>query len=193
MPPAPTAPRKRTRNARDEILDAAQRVAARDGGARLTLDAVAREIGMTKGGVLYNFPTKTGLLKGMLERMVETFGRIVEERVAASGPEVENPTLKAALEAYASLERLDPDLFTAILAAAVNDPDLLAPVRELKSRLQARVMAEAADPALAMIVMVAIDGLHFERMMRLPPQDAKLRAEIATRLVALVDAMEGAR
>ena len=193
MSPAVQPIRKRARNAREEILDAAQHVAARDGAAHLTLDAVAREIGMTKGGVLYNFPTKEKLLQGMLERMVETFGRIVEEQVAASGPEVRNPTLRAALEAYDYLERLDSNLFTAILAVAVNDPDLLEPVRALKSRLQARVMAEAADPDLAMVVMVAIDGLHFERMMGLPPADPKLRAKIATRLQVLVDAMEGAR
>ncbi len=68
--------RKRARNAREEILDAAQRIVVRDGAARLTLDAVAREIGMTKGGVLYNFPTKADLLQGMLERMVDSFGRI---------------------------------------------------------------------------------------------------------------------
>ena len=193
MPHAAQPLRKRARNAREEILDAAQHVAARDGAAHLTLDAVAREIGMTKGGVLYNFPTKANLLQGMLERMVETFGRIVEERVAASGPEVRNPTLRATLEAYDYLERLDSNLFTAILAVAVNDPDLVEPVRALKNRLQAQVMAEAADPDLAMVVMVAIDGLHFERMMRLPPTDPKQRAQIATRLRSLVDAMEGAR
>jgi AcrR family transcriptional regulator len=193
MPYAAQPIRKRARNAREEILDAAQHVAARDGAAHLTLDAVAREIGMTKGGVLYNFPTKANLLQGMLERMVHTFGRIVEERVAASGPEVRNPTLRATLEAYDYLERLDSNLFTAILAVAVNDPDLVEPVRALKHRLQAHVMAEAADPDLAMVVMVAIDGLHFERMMRLPPADPKQRAQIATRLRSLVDAMEGAR
>ena len=186
-------PRKRARNAGEETLDAARHVAARDGAAHLTLEAVAREIGMTKGGVLYNFPTKADLLQGMLERMVETFGQIVDEPVAASGPEVANPALKAVLEAYACLESIDSELFMAILAAAVNDPDLIEPVRELKNRLQAQVMADAADPALAMVVMVAIDGLHFERMMRLPPQDPKLRARIAERLKSLVAAMEAGR
>ena len=186
-------PRKRARNAREEILDAAHHVAARDGAAHLTLDAVAREIGMTKGGVLYNFPSKAALLQGMLERMVETFDEIVEERVAAAGPEVRNPTLGAVLEAYAFLESIDSDLFMAILTAAVNDPDLLEPVRALKNRLQARVRAEAADPALAMAVIVAIDGLHFQRMMRLPPTDPNQRKAIADRLKTLVDAMEGTR
>ena len=186
-------PRKRARNAGEETLDAARHVAARDGAAHLTLEAVAREIGMTKGGVLYNFPTKADLLQGMLERMVESFGEIVDERVAASGPEVANPTLKAVLEAYAYLESIDSELFMAILAAAGNDPDLIGPVRELKNRPQAQVMTEAADRDLAMVVMVAIDGLHFERMMRLPPHDPKLRARIAERLKSLVAAMEAAR
>lgn len=193
MSTAPSPLRKRARNAREEILDAAHHVASRDGAAHLTIDAVAREIGMTKGGVLYNFPSKAQLMQGMLERMVATFEEIVEERVAASGPAAPNPTLRAVLEACAYLESIGSDLFMAILTAAVNDPDLLRPVRDIKSRLQARVRAEAADPELAMAVMGAIDGLHFQRMMRLPPTDPELRASIADRLKTLVDAMEGAR
>ncbi len=190
---AARAPRKRARNARDDILDAAQHVAARDGAAHLTLDAVAREVGMTKGGVLYNFPSKTELLRGMLERMVATFEAIVEERVAASGSQARNPTLVGVIAAFAYLERLDSELHMAILAAAVNDPDLLEPVRALERRLQARVTAEAADPDLAMVVMVAIDGLLFQRMMRLPPDCPDVRADITARLQALVTAMEGSR
>jgi len=47
---------------RDVILDAAERVVSREGSGRLTIDAVVRESGFSKGGVLYNFPSKQALI-----------------------------------------------------------------------------------------------------------------------------------
>jgi hypothetical protein len=43
---------------KDRILDAAERVVLRDGVTHLTLDAVAAETGISKGGLLYHFPSK---------------------------------------------------------------------------------------------------------------------------------------
>lgn len=42
---------------RDQLLDAAEAVIAREGAAGLTIDAVAKEMGITKGGVQYCFGT----------------------------------------------------------------------------------------------------------------------------------------
>src|SRR5690242_2095382 len=44
--------------ARDRILEAAERVVAEIGAARLTLDVVAQAAGVSKGGLLYHFPSK---------------------------------------------------------------------------------------------------------------------------------------
>lgn len=46
---------------RDQLLDAAEAVIAREGAAGLTIDAVAKEMGITKGGVQYCFGTKDAL------------------------------------------------------------------------------------------------------------------------------------
>ncbi len=43
---------------RSALLDAAERVVLRDGAGQLTMDAVAAEAGVSKGGVLYAFPSK---------------------------------------------------------------------------------------------------------------------------------------
>ncbi|HZB75928.1 MAG TPA: TetR family transcriptional regulator, partial [Solirubrobacteraceae bacterium] len=40
---------------REALLDAAIRVIRRDGAQKLTLDAVAAEAGVSKGGILYHF------------------------------------------------------------------------------------------------------------------------------------------
>lgn len=181
--------RRRPRNARADILDAAQQVVARDGAARLTIDAVAREVGLTKGGVLYNFPSKAALLKGMLERMIETFEAILAERVVreAGNP---NPTLRALLAVADHLDRIDPDLQMAMISAAAESPDLLDPLRRLIAGCHARIEAEAGDLVMAQVIVAAFDGLKFQRIMGFPPTDSETRAAVLDRLRTLAETLE---
>ena len=60
---------------RDALLDAAKRVMQRVGAGHLTLDAVAKEAGVSKGGLLYHYPSKGDLLRGMLTARVATMMR----------------------------------------------------------------------------------------------------------------------
>ena len=59
-------------SSRDGMLAAAEAVVVESGATRLTLDAVAKKAGVSKGGVLYHFPTKDALLEAMIERLVTT-------------------------------------------------------------------------------------------------------------------------
>ena len=55
-----------TRSNREKILDATVQVAIRDGVMAMTLDAVAQEAGVSKGGLLYHFRSKDDLIAAML-------------------------------------------------------------------------------------------------------------------------------
>ena len=96
---------------REQLLDAAVAVIRRDGAAALTLDAVAAEAGVSKGGVLYHFASKRALIDGLLERWLDEFGaRLVSafgdganqggrlQRCAAVGQRPENQQALAGLE-----------------------------------------------------------------------------------------------
>ena len=67
-----TAPRDSTATKR-RILDASERVVLRDGVGHLTLEAAATEAGLSKGGVLYHFPTRDSLVAAMVTRIIEQF------------------------------------------------------------------------------------------------------------------------
>src|SRR5436190_23026109 len=56
-------------NVRDRLLNAAEQVAIHDGVGSLTLEAVAREAGVSKGGLLYHFPSKSDLIIAIVERL----------------------------------------------------------------------------------------------------------------------------
>ncbi|MFC3051593.1 TetR/AcrR family transcriptional regulator [Kordiimonas pumila] len=148
-------------NSKETILDAAHRVAERDGAGKVTIDAVAREAGVSKGGVLYNFPSKEMLLKGMLERKIETSRadmNALREDLKRKGEK--NPTLRAMIRSACLKEcETDNGVSMAILASAAQNPDLLEPARVLFRQYWADIMTECDDIAGAAVLFAAIDGL----------------------------------
>ena len=63
---------------RDQLLDAAEAVIGREGAAGLTIDAVAKEMGITKGGVQYCFGTKDALIDAIFERWGKAYDSLFE-------------------------------------------------------------------------------------------------------------------
>ena len=62
---------------RDELLDAAEALLCEHGTHGLTLSAVADRAGVSKGGLLYHFPNKEALIKGLVSRLIEEFDALV--------------------------------------------------------------------------------------------------------------------
>jgi AcrR family transcriptional regulator len=58
---------------RDRVLDVAEDIVVRRGAAGLTIDAVARGVGVTKGGVQSCFGTKENLIAAMLQRWGDAY------------------------------------------------------------------------------------------------------------------------
>ncbi|UUS13841.1 TetR/AcrR family transcriptional regulator [Stenotrophomonas sp. CD2] len=60
---------------RDRILDAAVNVINRDGVRAVTFESVAAEAKLTRGGLLYHFPSREALLRGIDEHLVQAWRR----------------------------------------------------------------------------------------------------------------------
>src|SRR3954468_20172457 len=77
-----------TSDARTRILDAAEAIVRARGVSGLTLEAAAKEAGVSKGGLLYHFGSKEALITGLLARMAEWMQADFEAHVAAqpAGP-----------------------------------------------------------------------------------------------------------
>ena len=61
----------RTRSIRDEILDATDRMLARSGYKKMTIDDLAREVGIGKGSVYLHFSSKEDIALSHIDRIVE--------------------------------------------------------------------------------------------------------------------------
>lgn len=75
---------RRRERSREEILDAARRVLKRKGLAATTLDAVAREVGVSKPALYYYYPSKDVLLFELVFSILESNAQAVHEGVEAT-------------------------------------------------------------------------------------------------------------
>jgi AcrR family transcriptional regulator len=157
---------------RDRLLNAAGAVVRRDGAQALTLDAVAAEAGVSKGGLLYHFGTKRELIEALVDRWLSEF----ERDIAAAGP--------GFVRGYvlASDPREDE---LGLLAAFAADPSVLVKARERYAIWQDRVEREGSDPVDATVARLAADGLWLAELLGIAPPRGRLREQVLSRLLEL--------
>lgn len=65
-------PSARRLEPKERLFDAAICVALESGFGKVTLDAIARQAGISKGGLLHHFATKKDLIRAMLKHYADT-------------------------------------------------------------------------------------------------------------------------
>jgi AcrR family transcriptional regulator len=159
---------------RVQLLDAAAAVIRRDGAAALTLDSVAAEAGVTKGGVLYHFASKRALIDGLIGRWLDEF----EDRL--DGEDL--------LAAYFRACDLDPAQSASefgLLAGMIEEPEVLEVARERYADWMARMLDGVRDPVDAWLVRLAADGLWYSDLLGIAAPRGDDRRRLIERLVAL--------
>ncbi|WP_216318471.1 TetR/AcrR family transcriptional regulator [Deinococcus aestuarii] len=178
----------RTRNpelTRAALLEAAGRVLQTQGAA-LSLDAVAREAGVSKGGLLHHYPGREALLSALALELTERFRARVEaaraREVALSG---KRPG--AWLRAYIEVS-LTPaageDALIAALAPLAGHPELIKRLREAQAFVLTGAEADGLPPARAHAVRLACDALCLGPLTGLPDLDTGRRAALREELLA---------
>jgi len=173
-------------SAREAILDAAEAVVGELGAAHLTLDAVAQEAEVSKGGLLYHFPTKEALLQAMLTRLCDRFDEKKAVILRREKPEPAAP-LRAHLKTAFAYMKEHKRVSAAVLAAGANNPKLLNPLRERIAREVAGLEGDARQVARGLVIMLAVDGLWFNELLETMSLAPKLRQAVMAELLALVE------
>ena len=168
-------------------MAAAENVVVRDGVARLTLAATAAEAGLSKGGVLYHYPSRDALIVGMVDRLIEDFSADMSRSVAGddSPGALSRAYVRATFSPGGEAER-EQRLGAALVAAVAAEPALLAPLRDDVAGWQERLVDDGIDPVTATVLRLAADGLWFTEMFGLGTLEPELRDEVARRLESLI-------
>ena len=152
----------------------------------MTLDAVAAEAKVSKGGLLYHFHTKEALLDGMIARHVERM-RARRGEALASLPAGGNADLQAELRAALMRTEMDTRVGSALLAAVANDPKLLESVAAYQRERFGRLKDGASEEEFARraLVLLATEGLVFLDLLGMAPFDKSERNALSAALLQM--------
>jgi len=144
---------------REAVLRAAERVVSREGAARLTLEAVAAEAGISKASVLYDCKTKQALIKAVIERRVATETARLRTYVDKLGPVPDRAIRGRIAAAERSVSDADRAVAVNLVAALAQDTELRAPIEEAYRRQIAEIISTSAHPRRALLAFLALEGL----------------------------------
>lgn len=170
------------RSTRDRLLDAFETLLVSAGSRSATLDAVAAEANVSKGGLLYHFHSKDELVEGMLTRLREQGRADVEKmRTARKGPV--DFYLTTSINTGSAFDRA---LIAAGRIAQESDSRASAALADLREAWFAVLREHLGDESLARTIQLIGDGLYFDDTTGLSEKNAlKHVRDVLTRLDAL--------
>ncbi len=141
---------------KDRVLAAYVDILLSDGVAAATLDEVARQAEISKGGLLHHFPSKEALVTGLMEHLVRLNEQDIERTLAAD---------EDVLSAYLASSSVAQDEFSSVFMAAMklagsNIPEVDQTLQQVLQVWQHTLAEHLDDPVVAKLVHLVGDGLY---------------------------------
>ena len=171
---------------RARIRVAAAKVIERDGAGHLTLEKVAAEAELSKGGLLYHYPSKDALLQGLLDHLLENRAGLVDDLSSAEG--VSDATLlNSLIDADFDLPKDQRIMAQGLIAASAENPELIAPAQQHVEAVFAQLGLSKTTATSARTIFLASQGLQFLELLGLLSLSTAERNEIRRHLKALTE------
>lgn len=144
-------------SAKDKILAAYESILIHQGEKSATMDAVAKTAGVSKGGLLYHFPSKDAMAAGLIER----FTALSEEDLKA---------MKAAEEGasayYISVSDYEDNDFDRTIVAVSrlaqeSNAAASAALKEAQDKVTELIETEVGDADTARAIVLLSDGMYY--------------------------------
>lgn len=176
---------ERNQPKRDEILMAAARVIKNKSVLNFTLEAVAKEAGISKGGLLYHFPNKNALMQGMVERPLEAFKKALDAFIRRDTSDSGKWSRAYATESMMMSDDMKLLWTSALTAVMALNPDLLKPLREMNRKWMELVQSDGIDPLDGVLILLIAEGLWYMDLFDFQGISEDLRKQILRRAVDL--------
>lgn len=180
VPPAPAA--------RAKLLDAFVTILLEQGERAATLESVAAAANVSKGGLLYHFPSKDALVEALAEHL-ETLAADDAElmRTASEGP----ATYYIRTSVFADTP-LDRAIVALTRLSQTANPRAQQALRRIHQGWFEALSDEVTDPAAARAVMLIGDGLYYGAAMSgetstTPPEDVDELLKVVRKLIGPSD------
>ena len=167
--------------ARERVLDAYQSILIAEGERAATLEAVAREAGVSKGGLLYHFAAKEDLTAGLVARLAALTDDDLHRMSAAA----EGPIAYYVRTSVMEDDALDRTLIAMTRLAQGGSATASDALREVRTRWADAIRPHVRDETALDLVMLLSDGLYFNNSLAEPGDDQSTLSEFVPAGAAL--------
>ncbi|MBD2780303.1 TetR/AcrR family transcriptional regulator [Xenorhabdus szentirmaii] len=157
---------------REVLLDAAEQIITIHGAAALTIDAVAKAVGITKGGVQYSFSSKDALIEAMFDRWGASYDKQFH-KIAGDNPDPQI-AVRAHIEATKCSDEASTAKAAGLLAALIQTPEHLESTRIWYRQRFAGLDMTTEEGRQARLAFLATEGafiLRFFGLMDISPEE----------------------
>lgn len=170
---------------RETILQAAAHIIVNLGIHAFTIEAVAQEAGITKGGVLHHFPSKEALINGLIDQVVDYFNRQLVEHLTSEPVGSHGRWLRAYIRTVFSAQYHNRNLIPALATAVAADNQILVRIRRNFAESQQAAVEDGLDPIQATLIRLAVDGIVFSRSLNIDVLDQEIAQQLYDELFRL--------
>lgn len=152
-------------------MQAAMSVLQTQGAAALTLDMVAKQAQVSKGGLLHHYPSKERLIEALLRYLYDEFETCVQA-LYDQDSEPDAPGRWARAYARASFDPTElPIQVSVSLAAYLKDNEQLRDLMQKDLAIwEARLASDGISPARAAVIRLVSDSYWMERLLKVETQ-----------------------
>ncbi|MEN1760005.1 TetR/AcrR family transcriptional regulator [Anoxynatronum sibiricum] len=169
---------------KEKILKMAKEIILDKGVNHFTLEEVAKQAGISKGGLLYHFNSKEALIKGMLQHYMNDVA--VEMGISQETTDkmrVERVLLESIRQMGHNPCEYEKNS-AGLLAAIVMNRELIEPLKEYHHNMSTWIAA-CDDSTLAHILFFALAGIRLSTMMGLNDFDNEAQEQLLSRMAQM--------
>lgn len=145
---------------RSSLLEVAEAIVREGGAASLTIDALAKAAGISKGGVQYSFASKDELIRALVQRWTQQFNDMLDLQAATSPTELVNNYIEVTRRSQSALNAK----MAGLMIGYIQDPENLIETRAWYHSVFQRLAGDSLEARAARVAFLAVEGLFLLRI-----------------------------
>jgi len=168
------------------VIDATLQTLQTNGLNKFSLEEIAQQAGVSKGGLLHHFPSKERLLEATIQHLLNAFEALVIDFLAQE-PQRPGRWLRAYIRASFEDSSANLEHSAMLLSFLVDQPSQMQIIRADYERWSERLLNDGVPVARAMIIRQAADATWMDRVLGLTVDDA-IHQQIYDELMRMTEA-----
>lgn len=178
---------QRSSETKEKLLYAAAKIISEKSSSKLTLDEVAKEANISKGGLLHHFKTKESLIEEIgrlaIKKWEALFKTCFEKESDGKGRFM-RAYIRSSLDFDCMGEELlfSKKIWIALISELFENPSLIKIFMESELANEELMAQEQLEPEVINVIRIAVDGLMLSELFH-NPFDSEMRAKVIQKLI----------